>query len=140
MGPILQVIGAVAAVGGTIASNQAQRRATGAQKRQQALQVARQRRMAIREAQVKRAQARANAGAFGVGDSAGAFGGIGAVGSQLGAGLGFGTQMTGLSDIITTQSGRANSASGIASLGMTAFNVGASGALDGFSFDGKKSV
>ena len=126
MPPALMVIGAVVSVAGTAKSLAAQRKASNAAQKQQELQVARQRRQGIREAILKRSQAQASAQGLGAGSSSGAFGGIGAIGSQLGSNLGYGTQQTALSRIQTVQGQKAATWGAVADIGMTAFNFGAS--------------
>ena len=101
---------AIAAIGlgvtavGTIAGIRAGQRAADAQEKaaklsegQQKLAERRSRRQAIRQAQLARAQAVASASASGAMDSSSARGGIGAISSQLGSQLSFGSQMSGFS-------------------------------------------
>jgi hypothetical protein len=118
MGPALPVISAVATVGGTIASYSAQRKAAKAQQKQQELSTQRSQRQAIREAQIRRAQAiSAGAQLGGLGGSA-LEGGLSSLGSQLGSGLGFSTQMSALSADISKYSSLAQTFGGIANLGL----------------------
>ena len=120
---VTAVVGAGAAVVGTVQARSASKKAAAAQQQQNDLATARNRRQGIREAQLKRAQVIASAEGIGAGESSGAFGGVGGIGSQLGADLGFGSQQGALSNIITQQNLRAQNASGIASLGLTAFSA-----------------
>lgn len=120
---VIAAVGAAAAVKGTIDAKKASKRSAAAQQQQNDLATARNRRQGIRERQLKRAQAISSAGGVGAGDSSGAIGGIGALGSQLGADLGFGSQQGALSNIITQQNLRAQNASGIANLGLTTFSA-----------------
>jgi hypothetical protein len=108
MGPVASVIAAVVTVGSTVASVNAQKRATAAnvriaeeQQKQQELSYRRQQRAAIREAQIRRAQGLATTQAAGVTQSSLAGGGTSSVGAQVGSTLGFGSQMSGLSANIT---------------------------------------
>lgn len=108
MGPVASVIAAVATVGSTAASINAQKRATRAQvgiaqqqQQQQELAYRRQQRATIREAQVRRSQGMATSQAAGVVGSSVAGGGAASIGSQAGSALGFGSQLSGLSSNIT---------------------------------------
>jgi len=121
MGPIAAVIGAVATVGGTVLSYSAQQKAASAQKKQQNLETRRSQRQAIREAQIKRAQALASGANMGALGGSALAGGTGALGSQLGSGLGFSTQMSGLSNVISSQTNRANMFSSLASIGSAVY-------------------
>lgn len=132
---IASVIAAVATVGSTVASVDAQKRATAAnvkianeQRKQDELNYRRQQRAAIREAQVRRAQGMASTQAAGVAQGSLTGGGISSIGSQVGSTLGFGTQMSGISQNITNlgiQSARAtqqaNMFGAIANIGSSAF-------------------
>ncbi len=123
---IAMIIGAGAAVEGTIASIKSSKSEAAAQQQQNDVATRRSRRRGIREAQLRRAQSVASAGAAGAGGSSGAIGGIGSLGSQLGADLGFGSQMGALSNIITQQQQRAQMWGGIASLGGSLYSYGQS--------------
>ena len=118
------VIGAVATVGGTYASYRAQKKAADAQKQQQEVSTRRSRRQAIRSAQFARAQSVAAASAAGATGSSASQGGQSSVGSQLGEQLGFSTQMSGLSNIISQQSLKATQANAVASIGSTVMSLG----------------
>lgn len=118
------VAGTAAAVGGTISANKAQKAAAQAQQRASNLQARRQRRQAIRQNILATARARAAAQSAGTTKSSGLSGAVGAGRSQLGAELGFGTQMSGLSAEIANFQGQAQRASNIASLGMKAVGFG----------------
>ena len=121
MGPVAMVIGAVAAVGGTALSYNAQRKAANAQERQQKLNTQRSQRQAIREAQIRRAQAMSAASQLGGLGGSAVQGGVSSLGSQLGSGLGFSTQMSDLSSQISKYSSRAETFGAIGQLGMTVF-------------------
>lgn len=125
------VIGAVAAVGGTAFSMIQQSKAAKARRRQERNANRRSRRQALREAQIKRAQAFNIANQFGAGQSS-AVGGIGAVTSQAGEAVGFASQQGALSNIISKSTELAGIGSGVAGLGMQAMQFGLS---QGGSFD-----
>lgn len=125
--PLIAAIGAVTTVAGTVAQLSQQRKATSAQKEQQALVTRRNRRQAIRAAQIQRAQSVASAQGAGVLSGSGAQGGIGALSSQLGSELGFSTQGSGLSAQIASAQSKANTFGSVAGLGGAIFNFGMSG-------------
>lgn len=129
MGPIAAVIGAVASVGGTIASMSAQKKAAKASKKQQDLSTTRSNRQAIREAQLQRAQAVAAGSSMGALGGSALAGGLGSLGSQLGSGLGFSSQMSGLSADIEKFQQRAATWGAVASMGGSLFQAG--GGFDG---------
>lgn len=118
------VVGAVASVAGTVASISASNKAAKAQRKQQNLQRRRSARMAIREAQIRRAQAIATAQGAGSFNSSGVYGGIDSITSQVGERLGFSSQYSALSNIITKQTTLADTYAGIASAGKSLFNYG----------------
>lgn len=126
MAPVAMVIGAVASVVGTIKSARAQKRSLALQKKQQEVETRRSRRQAIREMQIRRATAVASAGGAGAATGSGAQGGIGSLSSQLGEGLGYSTQMSGLSSQINAAERSAISGQTLAGLGNFAFNTGLS--------------
>lgn len=129
MGPIAAVIGAVASVGGTVMAYSSQKKAAKAQRQQQDLATTRSNRQSIREAQLQRAQAVAAGASLGaIGGSAMA-GGLSSLGSQLGSGLGFSSQMSGLSANIEKFQQRAQTWGAIASMGSSLFQMG--GGFDG---------
>ena len=86
---------------------QAQRGAARVQARQQQAQAARQRRGAIRQSILARAQARTVAAATGQTAGTAFLGGMASLTSQLGANLGYGTMMSGLSAQYTRLSDQA---------------------------------
>jgi hypothetical protein len=133
MGPVAAVIGAVATVGGTIMAYSAQKKAAKAAQRQQELSTQRSNRQAIREAQLKRAQAIAAGASMGALGGSALAGGLGSLGAQLGSGLGFSSQMSGLSADINKYSQKAETWGAVASMGGSLFQ-----AAGGFSaFSGK---
>lgn len=137
MSPVfLLAAGAVANVVGTVGSFQAQRKASAAQARQEALASRRSRRQAIREFQIRRAQAVSTAEGTGAFGSSGMAGGIGSLSSQLGAESGFSSSMTQLSNIISRNLTRASTFGALAQVGGAAMNYGfANGATFGNIFN-----
>src|SRR6056297_32713 len=135
---VAAVVGAGAAVYGTVQQAKASKRAAraqrasnAAQERQQQLQARRSRRGAIRRAQIARAQAVSSAQSAGGMGGSGAAGGIGSLSSRTGSALGFSTQMSGLSGLVTDARDAAASAQSdanrfgaIAGFGKTAFGLG----------------
>ena len=124
MPQFLPVIGAVATVAGTVMSYSAQQRASNAAKAQQELSTRRSNRQSIREAQVRRAQALNAASQMGALGGSPIQGGIGSLGSQLGSGLGFSSQMSGISADIQRYSQQAATWGAVASIGGNLFNLG----------------
>ena len=121
---LFAVIGATASVVGTVQSNRAQKKAAGAQRQQQQLQSRRSQRQAVREAQIRRAQGQVQAGALGVTGGSGLAGGQASLSSQLGGNIGFAGQMSGLSQEISMQQGRAQQGQALAGLGVQVFKNG----------------
>ncbi len=124
MGPAIAVIGAVAAVGGTVMAYSAQKKAAKAAQRQQELSTQRSNRQSIREAQLRRAQALAAAASMGAMGGSAVAGGIASLGSQLGSGLGFSNQMSALSADIEKYQGKAAMWGAVASMGGNLFQAG----------------
>jgi hypothetical protein len=98
------------------------------QQKQQDETYRRQQRAAVREAQLRRAQGMAMSQGAGVAQSSLAGGGVSSIGSQLGSTLGFGSQMSGISQQITNlgiQSAnatqRANTFAAVADIGSSVF-------------------
>lgn len=137
MGPVFAVIGAVASVAGTAIAYSSQKKASRTAQRQQELQTARERRQAIREAQIRRAQTAAAASAQGATGSSSVSGGMSSLGSQLGSGLGFSTAMSAMSSDINRYNQRAQTWSAIAGIGSNMFQS-AGGFETLFSTFGKK--
>lgn len=130
MGPVAAVIGAVATVGGTIMAYSAQKKAAKAAQKQQELSTQRSNRQAIREAQLKRAQAIAAGASMGALGGSALAGGIASLGAQLGSGLGFSSQMSNLSADINKYSQKAETWGAVASMGGSLFQ--AAGGFDAF--------
>ncbi len=129
MGPAVAVIGAVATVGGTVMAYSAQKKAAAAARKQQELTTQRSNRQAIREAQLRRAQAIAAAASMGALGGSALAGGLSSLGAQLGSGLGYSTQMSALSSQIEKYSARAATGNAIAGIGGNLFQLG--GGFDG---------
>lgn len=126
----LAIIGAVASVGGTIATVNAQKKASRLQQQQQQLATRQSQRQAIREAQIRRAQTMSSAQALGAVGGSAVAGGTASLNSQLGSSLGFSSQMSGLSNQIGMAQSRANTAGAIANLGGSVFQL--AGGFDAF--------
>jgi len=95
-----QVVMAAAAVVGAVTavkSAQAQKKATEASQKQQELAYNRSQKQAIREAQIRRAQATASTQSMGALTSSGFAGGLSSLSSQVGSTLGYSSQLSGLS-------------------------------------------
>lgn len=120
----LAVIGAVASVAGTVASVKQQKKVAALQQRQQELATRRSQRQAIREAQIRRAQALAAAQGLGASGGSSIAGGVGSLGSQAGSALGFSTQMSGLSQGISIANSKAQTFGAIAGIGGSLFQMG----------------
>lgn len=128
--PVIAAVSAVATVGGTVMAYRQQKKASEAQRKQQQLATDRSNRESIREAQLRRAMAVASASSMGALGGSALAGGLGSLGSQLGSGLGFSSQMSGLSRNIEKYSSKAQTWGAIASMGGTVFNaVGGFGAF-----------
>jgi hypothetical protein len=142
----LAVIGvglAVAGTGYSIYSQQQaakqQKKARRAQQRQQQLQTRRSQVQSIRQAQIVAGQQRASAAALGGLETSGVLGGRAAIGSGLGAGLGFASEMSGLSRNISMFQQKAANAMGRAQIGQSIANLGTSiySSSGGFDFGGE---
>jgi len=118
----LAIIGTTVGVGATINAANASKKAAAAKQKASNLQAKRQRRAAIRQNILASARARSSAESAGVAQSSGLAGGVGAGRSQLGAELGFGTQMSGLSAQVSAFQQQAQRSSMIAGLGFKAAN------------------
>lgn len=145
MGFVLAGIALAVAAVGTYASIQSQKkqrkmmkRAAAAQRAQDNLKAARERREAIRNARVASAGALQASVNQGVEGSSAALGGLGSIEQQLNQGLSFLDQYNTLSDQASVALGKAGvygskaqSASAVASLGMQVFQAGMSSAGKG---------
>lgn len=119
-------VGAIAGVANARKAGKAAQAAAERQERAQQLQARRQRRAAIRQNILASARARASAQSAGTATSSGLQGGVGAGRSQLGAELGFGTQMSGLSSEISAFQGQAQKYKDISDLGFKVAGAAAS--------------
>jgi len=117
------IIGAGAAVVGTVSSISSQKKAASAQRQQQQLQAQRSQRQAIREAQIRRAQTQAGAQGMGITGGSALGGGLSSLSSQLGGALGYAGQQSGLSKEISIASSKAQTAGAVAGLGMNLFSA-----------------
>lgn len=129
--PVINAVAGVVSVTSTLKAQRDQKRADQAQQEQQRQATRRSRRSAIRSAQVQAAQARASAASFGADNSSGSLGGLSSLGSQLGTGLGFSTQMSGLSNDITRYAASARTNQALA--GLTGQLFQATGGLSRFT-------
>ena len=126
------------AIGGVVNARKAGKAAEQAairQQRAQDLQAKRQRRAAIRQNILASARARASAQSAGVAQSSGLVGATGAGRSQLGAELGFGTQMSGLSSEISMFQTQAQKYSDLSKLSFGVSKLAASQLDLGSQFD-----
>ena len=126
MPQVLMAIGAVATVVGTVKSVQMQQKSAKLQDQQQKLQNRRSAIQALREAQIKRASAIASGATQGGLDSSSLNGGISSLDSQMGSGLGYASQMSGLSSGISKAQSSADLWNAITQLGGAAYRKGQS--------------
>jgi len=126
------IYGTAASVSASNRAMSAQKQATQVQIKQQEAQASRERRGAVRRGLIARARAANVAATTGMADTSAFLGGSGALSSQVGANLGYGGMMSGLSQDITRLSGLASRAEGqaqlygqIANLGMQFADFGA---------------
>ena len=94
---VVATIAAVAGAGASIASAVNQQKAAKSAQKQQELSYNRSQKQAIREAQIRRAQATSSAQSMGAMTSSGFAGGVSSLTSQLGSTLGYSSQLSGLS-------------------------------------------
>lgn len=85
-----------------------QKKQATAQRKQQELQTQRERRGAIRQAQISRAQTQQTAAGSGALTGSSVAGGLGSLSSQLGSGLGYSTQQSSISGDIANFQSRIN--------------------------------
>jgi len=123
-------IAAVGAIGTTVTgmmSAKQQKKAAKAQDQQARLQAQQERRRMIRQQRIARAQSlnvQAQVGATGAGTSA--QGGLTSLNSQLGGGLGFATQMQGLSDVASKANRKSNTLGAIGGIFQGVGQIGSS--------------
>ena len=120
----LATYGTAASIGASNRAASAQREATQVQIRQQEAQTSRARRGAVRRGLIARARAANVAATTGMADTSAFFGGSGAVSSQIGANLGYGGMMSGLSQQLTGLSGLVSQAQGQSQLFGQIANLG----------------
>ena len=113
-----------------------QKKARRAQQRQQDLQSRRQRIRAVRQQQIAASQARASSAGLGGLETSGFRGGQSALQSNLGAGLGFSTEMSGLSRNISMFQQKAANAMGLAGIGQAVSGLAMQGASFGMQMGG----
>ena len=113
-----------------------QKKARRAQQRQQELQARRQRIKAVRQQQIAASQARASSAGLGGLETSGFRGGQTALQSNLGAGLGFSTEMSGLSRNISMFQQKAANAMGLAGIGQAVSGLAMQGASFGMGMGG----
>jgi len=104
-----------------------QKKAIRAQQRQQEVSARRQRIKAIRQQQIAASQARAASAGLGGLETSGFRGGQTALQSNLGAGLGFSTEMSGLSRNISMFQQKAANAMGLAGIGQAVSSLAMQG-------------
>jgi hypothetical protein len=128
----LAIIGTAASFQQQARQSRFQKEMLGKQEQQQEAQASRERRGAVRRGLIARARAANVAATTGMADTSAFLGGSGALSSQVGANLGYGGMMSGLSQDITRLSGLASRAEGqaqlygqIANLGMQFADFGA---------------
>ena len=131
VGTLLQLAGTVSSVSAQNKAADAQLAAQEDQQKQQELTNSFQRRQAIRESQILRADAQSAAAGSGAGGGSGAIGGIGSLGSQLGSVLGTGSQLSALSQQIFENNQLATRYGGRAQLGGAVAGFGSQ--LSGFA-------
>ena len=123
---IFAAVGAALQIGGSISAANKQQAASRRQQAQERLQNQQSRRQAIREMQINRARAEMTAQGSGASGSSAAAGGIGGLSSQLGAQLGFGSQMSGLSQQINSLNRQAGTAATFAQAGQLMTSIAGS--------------
>lgn len=119
----IAVAGLGLAAGGLFIQQQSAKKAASAQRKQQEIATRQSRRAAIRERVIRSAEVTAAANAYGSSTSSGFEGNIGSLGSQLGSGLGFSTQMSGLSSQISSAQSRMQTGSALSGFGFGLFNA-----------------
>ena len=127
MGPALNVILAVATAASTVAQYSQQNKARKLSDQQNALANTRSIRQSIREAQIRRAQTNNMAAQFGGLGGSAVEGGLSSLSSQLGSGLGYSSQQSGLSRGIARAESNASLFGSIASLTAKGFSASGGG-------------
>lgn len=120
---IAAVVGAGAAVAGTIISAKQQANAAKVQKQQRNLEASRRRRSAVREARIARGQVVNQAAITGTSGSSAEAGALGSISSQLSSNLSFLDQAVGLGDQLAGFQGAANIFGSISRIGTSIFQA-----------------
>ena len=121
---LIMAIGAGAAVGGQVKSLQNQKESAKLQSQQSALQNHRSQVSALRELQMKRAAALSSGATQGALDSSPLAAGLSGLDSQMGSGLGYASQQSGLSQKISQKESAAKTWDAISQLGGMAYQYG----------------
>lgn len=119
------IVTAVAAVSGAVSASKAakaQEKAAASAQKQQELSYNRSQKQAIREAQIRRAQATASAQSMGALSSSGFAGGVSSLSSQVGSTLGYSSQLSGLSKEQAMYQSKAASLTAFSNLAFTTAN------------------
>lgn len=127
----IAVIGAVAAIGGTVLTYTQQRKAARARRKQEKLAADRSRRNLLRQSQIERAKALASAQGLGAQFSSATPGGIESIANRTGAELGFQSQFSALSGIVSSATQKASLGQGISNLGQLGMSFGTFPSLAG---------
>ena len=123
MGPTLNVIMAVATAASAVGSYASSTKAAKLSNQQQALANRRSVRQSIREAQIRRAQTTNIASQFGGLGGSAVDGGLSSLSSQLGSGLGYSSQQSGLSAGISRANANAAMFGSLGSLSSKGFSI-----------------
>ena len=134
----LAIMGTAFSVQASAKAARAHKEATKVKIKQQEAQTSRERRGALRRGLIARARAANVAATTGMADTSAFLGGSGALSSQLGANLGYGGMMSGLSQDITRLSGKAKQAEGQAQMWGQVANLGMQFADFGSTVEGIK--
>ena len=128
----LSAIGTTLGVAGQVAAYNTQKKQAATEQKAQDLQTRRQRRAAVRSNILASSRARATAQATGVSQSSGLSGGLGSARSNFGSELGFGTQMSGLSQQVSGLGQKASVYRDVAKMGYGTMNFGLSSSGQNF--------
>lgn len=120
---VAAVVGAGAAIAGTIISARAQAKAAGIQKQQRNLEANRRRRQSVREARLARGRVINTAALTGTSGSSGEAGATGSISSQLASNLSFLDEQVGLGNALAEQQGKAATFGSISKIGLSLFNL-----------------
>lgn len=120
---IAAVVGAGAAIAGTVISARARSKAAKIQKQQRNLEANRRRREAVRNARIARGGVINAAALSGLSGSSAEAGATGSITSQLSSNLSFLDQQVGLGNELAEQQGKAATFGSISKIGLNLFNV-----------------